>query len=178
MPKALLNIPPSPSPEYVLAKLILVECVQTQQLHWGGWSRVGGPVGTNPHIQSNAHTHTFSLHCSCQCPVSMPTHVLKCPNVKMSFCVGSAVGTQHKSFPFIFMPQFGSKELSTANLPQFPMLKHNYAMPLISRNSSYFWQWLKRHIEVDGDLAKISGISAQNITNDHFSTDPAKAACV
>ena len=34
MPKqSPLKHPPSPSPEYVLAKLILVECVQTQQLH-------------------------------------------------------------------------------------------------------------------------------------------------
>ena len=132
-----------------------------------------------PHPMPTLTHFPFIAHANAQCPVSMPTHVLKCPNVKMSFCVGSAVGTQHQKFLLhIFMPQFGSKELSTANLPQFPMLKHNYAMPLISRNSSYFWQWLKRHIEVDGDLAKISGISAQNITNDHFSPDPAKAACV
>ena len=56
-------------------------------------------------------------------------------NVQMSKC---PFVWEHENFSFIFMPQFGSKELSTANLPQFPMLKHNFAMPLISRNSSYF----------------------------------------
>ena len=178
--------PSSLSLSPMLAKLVLrlapVECVQTQQLYWGGRSRVGGAVGTNPHHRHHHHhhhhhhNHHYHSH-------DLAWEVLSVQTNATSY-------DQPHIFSFNwFKTRFGKIKMSTTDQVtkclncQCPT--HNYAPALISRkfpehseNTHTGWQQFLAVAKEAYRGRSGSARSGQNITNDHFYTDPAKAACV
>ena len=153
--KSLLkSIPPSSSPlRYVLAKLILrqaapVECVETEQLHWGGWfSRGRSCQYKPPHPIQCPHSHIFLfliLNAPMpQCPNAQSLiHNTQCPKPNAPSPIPNALMPYESCCPD--EPHL-SRNCQLPTKTQFWMLKEKYAVALIFRNfpqkiCAYGWQ--------------------------------------